>query len=67
MEVPKKYMDIHKDMMISAIAAKKIAEAMINEAVDPLKTLIVLNQLDDAVLFWKESLTNYQNALLGKK
>lgn len=66
-EIPKKYTDIHKNIMISAIAAKKIAEAMINETADPLKTLIVLNQLDDAVSFWKESLTSYQNALLGKK
>ncbi|MEK7077920.1 MAG: hypothetical protein AAB928_02385 [Patescibacteria group bacterium] len=67
MEVPKKYVDVHKNIMVSAIAAKKMAETMLNEAADPLKTLIVLNQLDDAVLFWKESLTNYQNALLGKK
>ncbi|MDP3764713.1 MAG: hypothetical protein Q8Q95_03790 [bacterium] len=64
--VPKKYTELHKNILLSAISAKKIAEAMINREEDPLKTLIVLNQFDEVVLFWTKTFGDYQKYFLLK-
>lgn len=60
--VPPKYLELHKNVLLTSFSAHKMAEAMKNGADDPLKSLLIFNETEAVGEFWKETLTKYNQA-----
>ena len=66
-EIPPKYLNLHKNLMISVISAKKIVEVMKGDLEDPLKSLMTLNQMDSVTYFWQQTLNDYAKTSATQK
>ena len=64
--VPQKYLELHKNLLITVYSLQKIAEAMIDSNQDPLKSLLIMNQSDQAGEFWRDTLLEYEKASKAK-
>lgn len=60
--IPKKYLVMHKNLLITVYSLQKIAESMANSSQDPLKSLLIMNQSEQAGEFWKNTLIEYDKA-----
>ena len=58
-EVPEKYLEIHKNILVSVISLQKFLEALTNGENDPLKSLMVINQAGDLGPFWQKAIYDY--------
>lgn len=63
-KTPQKLLETHKKMIVSAYAAQKITESLIDDE-DPLKSIIIIEQMENAAAFWEKAFTEYEN--LSKK
>lgn len=63
-KVPKKLVEAHKKIIVSAYSAQKIAESFASED-DPLKSLIITNQIEEVAVFWDGAFKEYES--LSKK
>lgn len=61
--VPKKILALHKNILLTAYSAKKIAEVLGNTDEDPLKALLTTNQISGVIDFWQQALSDYSKAL----
>ena len=66
-EVPPKYLALHKNLVVSIIGAKKITEVMIAGTADPLKVLMTLGQIESLALFWQQTLSDYAKVSTAKR
>ncbi len=65
--IPKKYVELHKNIMLSIFSMQKMFESVLNSEEDPLKSLLIFNDAESTGEFWKQSLIDYDNASKGKK
>lgn len=59
---PKTLLATHKNMLLTAYSLQKSLETLINGDDDPLKLLIVFNDIEALGEFWKNALTEYDRA-----
>lgn len=59
--VPKNLVQLQKNILIMAYSSQKVAEALADGETDPLKSVMVLNNLEAVGDFWKQTLTSYQS------
>lgn len=60
--IPKKHLGLHKKILVSLFSLQKFLEVIINSENDPLKSLLVTNQLEELSVFWQETLIGYDQA-----
>ena len=65
--VPQDLAETHKKLLTSAYSLQKTFESLINNNEDPLKTLVIFNDLETLGNFWKETLIEYDKASRLKK
>jgi hypothetical protein len=64
--IPKKYVELHKNIMVSIFSLQKMYESILKSEEDPLKSLLMFNEAESTGEFWKQSLLDYDNASKGK-
>ena len=58
-KTPEGLVETHKKMLVTNYSLQKILESLINSDSDPLKMLVVFNDVETLGEFWKESLLEY--------